>query len=108
MSYSIKRGDRRPPFTSTLEAPIDTPIDLTGCTVKFLMAAKDSPYAVKVDAAATIVSAVDGTVSYAWGATDTDTIGTYEAEWEITYGDGTKMTVPGDSYLYVRVVRDVA
>jgi hypothetical protein len=108
MTFAIKQHDRRPAFTSTLEAPADTPIDLTGCTAKFIMSLNVTPFTLKVNAAATIISPTAGTVAYSWGATDTDTVALYRAEWEITYGDGTKMTVPGGSYLYINVVADLA
>lgn len=107
MSFCIKRHDRNPPLSSVLEAPADTAVNLSGATVKFIMTLLGASSA-KVNAAATIVSATGGSVTYAWGASDTDTSGLYIAEWEVTFGDGTKRTFPENDYLYVNVVADLA
>lgn len=106
MSFSIKRNDRSPAYEVTLEAPAGTPVDLTGCSVKFIMTLEGSSTA-KVDAAAVVDSAADGEVSYSWGATDTDTAGLYRAEWQVTFAGGIKRTFPADGYLYVNVVADL-
>lgn len=57
--------------------------DLTGCTVKAKMRAVGSS-TLKVDTAATIVSAAAGTVRYDWAALDVDTAGSYLFWWEVT------------------------
>ena len=107
MSFCIKRNDRSPDYTATLEAPAGTPVNLTGTTVKFIMRAEGSSGSPKVSAAATVVSAADGTVKYSWGASDTDTAGHYQAEWEVTFAGGVKRTWPPEDYLYVTVVPDL-
>lgn len=108
MSFTIKKGDRLPAYTATLTDSDGNAIDLTGCTVLFLMSLMGST-TVKVNAAATIVSATDGTVSYSWGATDTDTAGLYRAEFEITVtASGLKRTVPAGDFYYVQVITDIA
>lgn len=111
-SFSIKKGDRLPLLTATLKQRVgtatETAIDLTGATVLFLMR-NASTEAVKVNAAATVVSAAAGTVSYAWASADTDTVGQYEAEWEITYtASGKKLTVPNSGFDRVLVYEDIA
>lgn len=106
MSFSIKQHDRSPDFSVTLEAPVGTPVDLTGTTVTFLMTLVGATTA-KVNTTATVDSAEDGEVSYAWGATDTDTAGLYRAEFQVTFAGGIKRTFPADDYLYVKVVSDL-
>jgi hypothetical protein len=106
MSFTIKQNDRSPPITATLTAG-GSAVDLSGCTVKFIMRAPGASSA-KVNTAATIVSASAGTVSYSWGATDTDTAGLYQAEWEVTFAGGIKRTWPAEDYLYILIVSDLA
>ena len=62
----------------------------------------------KVDASASIVTPAAGTVQYDWDAADTDTIGSYQAEFEVTYVDGTIETFPNDGYVRVEIIRDIA
>lgn len=57
--------------------------DLTGCTVKAKMRAVGSS-TLKVDTAATVVSAPAGSVRYDWQAADVDTAGTFLYWWEVT------------------------
>lgn len=103
MSFAIKQNDTSPAFSSTLEAPAGTPVDLTGATVQFKMTNRTTA-AVKVDAVeATIVDAAAGKVSYSWAVGDTDTPGFYNAEWIVTFANGQRRTFPAADYLVVHV-----
>ena len=62
----------------------------------------------KVNTGATVVSATAGTVRYDWASDDTNTAGLYRAEFEVTFAGGIKRTFPGDDYLYVQVLADLA
>ncbi len=60
------------------------------------------------DSAATIVSpASGGVVQYAWVAADTDTVGSYQAEFEVEYGDGRIETFPNSGYIRIEVIDDI-
>jgi hypothetical protein len=104
--FTIGRGDLLPILTATLTGDTGAVIDLTGCTVKFNMKAR-SGAAVKVTAAATVVNAPGGIVSYTWAAGDTNVDGTYDAEFEVTYPSGKKLTVPNGAKTTVRVEADL-
>lgn len=113
--FYIKKGDDEPALERVLEGVNGNPANLTGATVRFLMkrVGASTP---KVDAECEIVedpeadppiTPEDGTVSYAWTGTDTDTAGEYDAEFEVTYAGGEQETFPSDSYLRIRVTRDL-
>ena len=86
----------------------EAPIDLTTATsVTFLMRQTGTPGTPKVSSAMTVISAANGRVQHDWVATDTDTPGDFEVEFEIAWDDGTIETIPNDSYLTVTVVDDL-
>src|SRR5687767_9479024 len=102
----MKRGDTAPAFRARcLDG--DTPVNLTGSTVRFIM--EDASGVTTVDAAAAPddQAAQPGWVQYAWSTGDTDTIGAYRAELEVTFPDGTIQTFPQDDYVRVYVLADL-
>lgn len=103
VDFSLKKGARQPPLKVQLLDSSGAAVDLTGCTVVFRMRLK-SATSLKVNAAASVTTALEGRVQYAWGATDTDTVGLYLAEFEVTHADATKQVVPGAGYISVEVV----
>ena len=106
--FVIKKGDRLSVLTATLKDSAGNAVDLTGATVKLLMK-EIGGAALKVNAAGTVdPDQVNnkGKVSYAWAAVDTDTPGTYEAEWEVTLS-GKQQSFPNDSYLVIRILDDL-
>lgn len=110
-TFKIKKGDLVPAVTATLMQAVGSAaaaaIDLTtASSVKFAMRNRNGG-AIKVDAAATVVSAAAGTVKYQWAGTDTDTAGIFDGEWQITWPAG-KQTVPGGGYDTIQVTTDIA
>lgn len=103
--FTLKAHDEKPSIQATL-ATGGTPVDLTGATVAFIMADK-STGAVKVNAPAVLADAAAGLVRYDWLPADTDTPSSYQAELEVTWGDGTKQTFPTLTYITIDILADL-
>lgn len=107
-TFYIKEGDRLPVIDEFLMYDDGTPIDLSSASsVKFIMRLRGSTGSPKITNSAnvTIVSATQGRVQYAWGASDTDTPGEYAREWVVTIG-GKDLTVPNNDSYTVVVLED--
>ncbi len=100
--FFIKVGDTLPPVEAVLADALG-PVGLTGATVRWHMRLEGTTGALKANAPAVIVSALDGAVRYDWAPADTDTPGVYEAEWEVTFPDSSVITFPNDHHLRVMV-----
>lgn len=105
--FYIKQNDTGPSIRAALKNVDGVAVSLAGATVRFHMRKLGSATA-KVSAAATIISATDGTVEYDWIAADTNTVGTYQAEFQVTYSDLSVETFPNATYLKVKVIDDIA
>lgn len=110
-SKTYKRNDTGPPITIVCLDGTNVQ-NLTGATAaKFLMGTINAQGVANIKVNGNMTFDADrstGKVSYDWGATDLDTVGDYKAEVEITWANGDKQTFPGDSYLEIKVVGDLA
>lgn len=105
MAFSIKQNDTSPSLQATLKDAAQSPVVLSGATVMFHMKSVDGT--VKVDQPMTITDADGGVVRYDWQAVDTDTVGTYYVEFEVTYADASIETFPNNGNRVVSVVREL-
>lgn len=105
MAFSIKQNDTSPSLQATLKDSTQTPVDLTGATVMFHMKSVDGT--IKVDSQMTITNEAGGVVQYDWQSGDTDTVGTYYVEFEVTYADSSVETFPNNGNRAVSVVREL-
>jgi hypothetical protein len=105
MAFSIKQNDTSPSLQATLKDAALNPIDLTSATVRFHMKSVDGT--LKVDEVMTIVDDSGGVVQYDWQSGDTDTVGTYYVEFEVTYADASIETFPNNGSKVVSVVREL-
>ena len=101
--FYIKQNDTRSPISIICRDGSGAAIDLTGATVKFIMATAAGT-APNVDLAGTVASpATSGVVQYQWATGNTATAGTYSAEFQVTFADGTIETFPNTSYITVHI-----
>jgi hypothetical protein len=109
--FTIKQHDTRPAWTVQLKDDLDgTPSNInltTAAGVRFLMRSQTAPGALKVNGTCAITNASTGTISYTFVAADTDTVGAFNVEVEITWSDGGVQTVPNTGYWTVQVVDDL-
>jgi hypothetical protein len=105
MAFSIKQNDTSPSLQATLKDASLSPVDLTGATVMFHMKSVDGT--VKVDQQMTITDDTGGVVQYDWQSGDTDTVGTYYVEFEVTYADSSIETFPNNGNKVVSVVKEL-
>jgi len=105
-TFYIKQNDTTPSLRATLENGSGDAVDLTSTTVRFHMR-EIGKTTVKTDAAATLISANTGIVQYNWVADDTDTVGSYQAEFEVTYSDNTVETFPNNGYIRIEITDDI-
>jgi hypothetical protein len=103
---TLKAHDRLPSIQAVLSSA-GGPVDLSAATgVNFIMKAAQGN-TVKVNAAATIISPSGGVVRYDWLAVDTDTPGSFQAEWQVTWTGGKKQTFPTLTYHTVDILADL-
>lgn len=105
-TFEIKRNDLVPELNVALKDKEGAVVNLTGASVQFHMRAAGAS-TLKVDAAATLVTAASGTCKYTWVAANTDTAGDFEGEFEVTYSGGNIETFPTDGYIRIRVLPDL-
>lgn len=105
MAFTIKQSDTSPSIRAVLQSATG-PIDLTSAAVRFHM--KSIEGTLVVDQPMTIVSpATSGTVSYDWQTADTDTAGTYFAEFEVTYADTSVETFPNSENIPIVITPEL-
>lgn len=103
----LVRNDLQPYYPFTAKDSGENLIDLTGATIRCTM--KLVGGAVKIDRRTTGITIANqttnkGEVDLAWQSGDTDTLGTYYIEFEITPASGGKFTLPSPSQDPARVV----
>lgn len=117
MTRKMKRGDTLPELICGLKqrvkATVDgvekwvwRPIDLGGATVKLFLRQRRSSERT-IGKTVEILSALLGRIRYAWADGDTGVKGKYYIEFEITFFDGRKMTVPNRGNIRFDILDDL-
>lgn len=103
LKFVIKRGDTSPALHFEL---LPNSVSLAGAAVRFQMRPRGG--VTIIDREAAIESVFQPTVvEHAWQPGDTDTPGRFEAEFRVTYMDGTVETFPNLGFIEVFVTEDV-
>jgi hypothetical protein len=100
--FNIKRGDTSPSIRFSL---IPDDMTLAGATVRFQM--RPIRGETVIDEPAQIITDSPPVVQYNWQAGDTDTAGTFEAEFRVDYTDGSIETFPNRGFITVSINVDV-
>jgi hypothetical protein len=110
MTFTIVQGDTSPSLSSTLTDG-KSPVDISGYnSVEIHIENKYDEVIVTDDETGrvNVVNASSGQVEYVWEQGDTDSIGTYKAEWQVTYSDGSIETFPSDGKVTIEVTEETA
>lgn len=101
----FKQGSVGQPLIAMLLQPNGEPMDLTGKAVRMRMQSIGGG-SLKINAAATILLASLGIISYTFVGTDTDTAGSFNVEFVVTNADASpgQQSYPSDSYLSLKIL----
>lgn len=103
LTFVIKRGDTSPALRFAL---LPESVSLAGATVRFQMRPRGGETI--IDRPAEILSLFEqAVVAHLWAPGETDAPGRYEAEFRVTYLDGTVETFPNLGFIAVFVTEDV-
>jgi hypothetical protein len=110
--FTLKRNDTSPAIEFQLQDDDGNAIDISGFNEVefFFRQRRDSTTKVDDDTGGnvSVPDAANGIVKYEWMATDTETAGIFEAEFEVEYSDGAVETFPNTGYIKVQIVKDIA
>jgi hypothetical protein len=107
--FVVKEGDRLPSLEATLQDEDGMAVDLTtASSVSFSMRDMFTGTIIINLGSAVIVTAASGAVRYDWGTSDTTTIGTYEAEFKVTWNSGKVSRYPANGYLTIQIMDAIA
>ncbi len=111
--FYLVQNDTGPSIIAVLVDEDGTVVDLTGISdtdVKFHMIDPDSD-APKVDNntnTSALAPLTDGKVQYDWQASDTDTPGLFDGEFQITFPGGVIITFPNYRYFTIHIREEVS
>lgn len=107
--FEVKQDDTWPPIGDAIEPVVLSDargvINLTGATVKFFAMHENGTDT--IDGDCIILTPVEGEIMYDWVLGDTAVSGEYTFEFQITFGDGKKATVPTAGYKTLTIHPDL-
>ena len=105
MAFYIKQNDTSPSILAELKDANNTPVNLTAATAKIFVKSVDGT--LKIDESVDIINDTLGVVRYDWQTGDTDTVGTYSVEFQVTYTDGAIETFPNTGSIALVVTKEL-
>ena len=105
LEFKAKQGKTGRPITLKCMYDDGSLPDFTGATVRFHMR---NGATTLIDADAVILDAEKRIVAYDWTGSDLDTLGTFEAEFEVTYSNLKPECWPVDGFISVIVGESIA
>lgn len=104
--FQIKQNDTKVNLKATLSNE-SGPVDLTGCTVRFLMLGYGKSE-LKINRETTLIQdAANGIVWFVFETGDTAEAGHYKAEFEVSFPDGRKETFPSNGFITIEIKSDL-
>ncbi len=100
----IKKNDLQPYYYAQVKDSDSAVVGISGATIRCTMKAAGG--AIKIDrqtAGINITDATNGKFEYQWQSGDTDTVGKYYIEFEITPSSGGKFTLPPNNDAIVMI-----
>ncbi len=109
-TFNIKVGDTKPVLQATLKDGAGNAVNLTGTTVKFSMRDVQSTTIKRDKGTVVLTDAANGIVTYSWVTADTDTVGTYLGEFEVTDGSSDVETYPNseENRLFITIIPEIS
>lgn len=100
-----KVADTRPIIQGTLTDGAGAAVNVTGATI--VLATKHQESGSTAAFTGAIVTATSGIVNYTFAASELDTVGFYDAEWQVTFSAGVVNSYPNTGYFLIQVVDDL-
>jgi len=109
LKVSKKLHSQRPYLRIRVQDSDGVAFDFTGAVgATFVMYTRSEESEEKVNAPAIFVGDLsNGILEYQWASADVDTIGEFFAEFDVDYGGGETMTLPGNGNILVTIFADV-
>lgn len=106
--FYIKQGDTQPDLVAILKDADGDAVDLsTATSVTFHMRMKNETD-VLINRATIISPTVTGQVTLVWLATETETAGDFEAEFEVLWNTGKISTFPNKKHTSIQITEQIA
>ena len=109
--FTIKRNDTLPTLTINVKTRGEfnqiIPFNLSAVTACTFSMSDDSGGLKISSVSGSVISASAGTIQYAWITEDTDISGKYKGEFELSFADGNKMSIPNLGYIDIEILDDI-